>query len=139
MNALTWITKEAKRLRKEYPKRFDTWREYVSQASAIYASKHKGKSPVGHKHKHKKRRVGSVKKKSTRKKTISRVRKYHAAEGRALRSLGSVSYHVHHAKSQILEQIGKEEAKKYAAKTKRVKKKIGKKVSELKSKFRKLC
>lgn len=49
MKALEWITKEAKKLRKDYPKRFATWREYVAQASAIYASKHKGKSPVGKK------------------------------------------------------------------------------------------
>lgn len=57
MTALKWITTEAKKLRKQYPKRFATWREYVAQASAIYASKHKGKSPVG-----KKRKVGAVKK-----------------------------------------------------------------------------
>lgn len=57
MTALKWITTEAKKLRKQYPKRFSTWREYVAQASAIYASKHKGKSPVG-----KKRKVGAVKK-----------------------------------------------------------------------------
>lgn len=57
MTALNWITTEAKKLRKQYPKRFATWREYVAQASAIYAGKHKGKSPVG-----KKRKVGAVKK-----------------------------------------------------------------------------
>lgn len=51
MTALKWITNEAKKLKKAYPKRFATWREYVAQASAIYASKHKGKSPVGKKHK----------------------------------------------------------------------------------------
>ena len=45
--ALSWIIDEAKRLKKNYPKRFSTWKEYVAQASAIYASKHKGKSPVG--------------------------------------------------------------------------------------------
>lgn len=55
-NALRWIITEAKSLRRKHPKRFDTWREYVAQASAIYASKHKGKSPVG-----KKRKVGAVK------------------------------------------------------------------------------
>lgn len=49
MKALEWITKEAKKLRKDYPKRFATWKEYVAQASAIYASKHKGKSSVGKK------------------------------------------------------------------------------------------
>lgn len=49
--ALKWITTEAKKLRRKYPHRFDTWREYVAQASAIYASKHKGRSPVGKKKK----------------------------------------------------------------------------------------
>ena len=47
--ALSWIVSEAKDLKKKYPKRFSTWKEYVAQASAIYASKHKGKSPVGKK------------------------------------------------------------------------------------------
>lgn len=59
--ALDWIIKEAKSLKKKYPKRFDTWKEYISQASAIYASKHGGKSPVG-----KKRKVGSTKKKAVK-------------------------------------------------------------------------
>lgn len=49
MTALKWIVKEAKSIKKKFPKRFNTWREYVAQASAIYASKHKGKSPVGKK------------------------------------------------------------------------------------------
>lgn len=56
MNALKWITTEAKKLKKQYPKRFSTWKEYVAQASAIYASKHKGKSPVG-----KKKKIGYTK------------------------------------------------------------------------------
>src|SRR5574337_1168965 len=55
--ALAWIVKEAKRLRREYPNRYNhlqnPWRDgYIAQASAIYATKHGGKSPVGHK-KHK--------------------------------------------------------------------------------------
>jgi len=49
MTALQSIIKEAKNLRSKYPKRFAKWTEYVAQASAIYASKHKGKSPVGKK------------------------------------------------------------------------------------------
>ena len=49
MTALQWIVKEAKAIKKKYPKRFSKWTEYVAQASAIYASKHKGKSPVGKK------------------------------------------------------------------------------------------
>jgi len=51
MTALQQIIKEAKHLKKKYPKRFANWREYVAEASAIYATKHKGKSPVGKKHK----------------------------------------------------------------------------------------
>lgn len=49
MTALKWIVTEAKKLKKKFPKRFSTWKEYVAQASAIYAKKHKGKSPVGKK------------------------------------------------------------------------------------------
>lgn len=49
MTALQWIVKEAKSIKKQYPKRFAKWTDYVAQASAIYASKHKGKSPVGKK------------------------------------------------------------------------------------------
>lgn len=51
MTALKWITTEAKRLKKAYPKRFAKWTEYVAQASAIYAKKHGGQSPVGKKKK----------------------------------------------------------------------------------------
>jgi len=50
MTALQWIVKEAKAIKKKYPKRFAKWTDYVAQASAIYSSKHKGKSPVGKKH-----------------------------------------------------------------------------------------
>jgi len=54
--ALLWIVKEAKKLRRQFPHRFKQWKDYVAQASAIYASKHGGKSPVGKKHK----RVGNI-------------------------------------------------------------------------------
>jgi len=47
MTALQWIIKEAKILRKKSPKM--EWKKAVAQASAIYSSKHKGKSPVGKK------------------------------------------------------------------------------------------
>jgi len=49
MTALQNIIKEAKSLRAKYPTRYSKWTDYVKQASAIYASKHKGKSPVGKK------------------------------------------------------------------------------------------
>jgi hypothetical protein len=65
MTALQTIIKEAKSLRAKYPKRFSKWTDYVKQASAIYASKHKGKSPVG------KKKV--VKKKAAKKKIVKKA------------------------------------------------------------------
>lgn len=76
MTPLQWIIKEAKSLKKTYPKRFTKWTDYVKQASAIYASKHKGKSPVGKKKavskkvavkKIAKKKVGVIKKKAAKK------------------------------------------------------------------------
>lgn len=64
MTPLKWIVNEAKKLKKQYPHRFKKWTDYVAQASAIYASKHKGKSPVGKKHK-----VSGIKKKAVKKAT----------------------------------------------------------------------
>ena len=74
MTALQTIIKEAKSIKKAYPNRFAKWTDYVKQASAIYASKHKGKSPVGKKKAVKKtakkklvKKVGIVKKKVLKK------------------------------------------------------------------------
>jgi len=80
MTALQWIVKEAKAIKKKYPKRFSKWTEYVAQASAIYASKHKGKSPVGKKKaapkKAAKKKVGAApKKKAAPKKVVKKVAK----------------------------------------------------------------
>lgn len=71
MTALQWILKEAKKLKKEYPKRFTKWTDYVAQASAIYSSKHKGKSPVGKK-KAAKKKVSGVKDSKEIKKTLAK-------------------------------------------------------------------
>ena len=72
MTALQQIIKEAKILRKKNPK--IEWKKAVAQASAIYASKHKGKSPVGKKHK-KVARKKSAKKVGTVKHKIIKKRK----------------------------------------------------------------
>jgi hypothetical protein len=118
---------KAKKIRKAHPAM--KWNTAMSQAMKSLGGKGKKKS----------RKVGYVKKKSPRKKTVAKIKKFHAAEGRAIKSLGSVSYHVAHAKSQLLEQIGWLEAQKYSAKTKRAKRKLSKRLSALKAKFRKLC
>jgi len=65
MTALQSIIKEAKAIRKKSPSM--EWKKAVAQASAIYASKHKGKSPVG------KKRV--VKKKAAKKRAVGKVDK----------------------------------------------------------------
>jgi hypothetical protein len=82
MTALQSIIKEAKNLKKQYPKRFTKWTDYVKQASAIYASKHKGKSSVG-----KKKTTKKVIKKKSIKKRISKkptekviLKKVHSAK-----------------------------------------------------------
>jgi hypothetical protein len=67
MTPLKWIVNEAKKLKKQYPHRFKKWTDYVAQASAIYASKHKGKSPVGKKHK-----VSGITKKAAKKKVVKK-------------------------------------------------------------------
>lgn len=72
MTALQVIIKEAKAIRKKSPKM--EWKKAVAQASAIYASKHKGKSPVGKKKVAKK----AIKKTATKKavgKYVKTVRK----------------------------------------------------------------
>ena len=61
MTALQQIIKEAQAIRRKSPKM--EWKKAVAQASAIYASKHKGKSPVGKKKVAKK----AIKKKAIRK------------------------------------------------------------------------
>lgn len=88
MTALQNIIKEAKSLKKSFPKRFKKWTDYVKQASAIYASKHKGKSPVGKKKIVKKKLVKKkVAKKTIKKRVIKKpsekviLKKIHTAKG----------------------------------------------------------
>lgn len=101
MTALSWIVKEAKSLRRKFPHRYDhlanPWRDgYIAQASAIYAKKHKGRSPVGKKrHKpHKlRRRIGQMKGGGSRKavtpsNAVEYVRK---KAGLPRKGIGSVS------------------------------------------------
>ncbi len=65
MTALQWIIKEAKIIRKKSPKM--EWKKAVAQASAIYASKHKGKSPVG-------KKKAAPKKKAAKKRKVAGVK-----------------------------------------------------------------
>jgi hypothetical protein len=73
MTALQSIIKEAKAIRKKSPKM--EWKKAVAQASAIYASKHKGKSPVGKKRAVKKKIAKKVAKKRAIGKTDKKLQK----------------------------------------------------------------
>ena len=120
--------RKAKNIRKRHPSM--KWNTAMSQAMKSMSGKRK-----------KSRRVGAVKRKrpAARKKTVKKIKKLHAAEGRAIHSLGSVSSHIAHAKAQLKEQIGWAEAQKFAAPKKVTKRKIGKRIAAMKSKYRKLC
>ena len=154
MNALRWITTEAKRLRKRFPHRYKTWRQYVAQASAIYAAKHKGRSPVGHKKKvgrvKRRKKVGAVKGKAKRKRSrvspavveyvnrIKQVRQHHKEEGKALSSLGSVGAHLGHARKILESQIGSLETRKFKATKARTRTRISREIQRKKAQYRKL-
>jgi hypothetical protein len=119
MTALQSILKEAKALKKAYPKRYSKWTDYVKQASAIYASKHKGKSPVGKKKSvkkaankkavgkyiktvkkgkitdviYKRKKIGAVKKSAT---TMHKDTKSHNVNIRVMSGIGALSSHIIH-------------------------------------------
>ena len=144
MTALQWIVKEAKKLKKEYPKRFSTWREYVAQASAIYAKKHKGKSPVG-----KKRSISGTTKRKVVKKAAKKVAKK-AVKKETVRNYGShKDTQSHNVKINVTSGIGSIvkslthkygvlSAKKLIEKTKRGKKVLQKEMTDVSRKIKKL-
>jgi len=145
-NALTWIINEAKKLRREYPKRFKTWTEYVKQASAIYHSKGaRLKKPVTHKRKKNsgmpKRKKAAPKKRAA---IIRKIKTYHKKEGRAIRAfgtvraLGTVSHYKGKAKSVLEHEIGRLTVQQFKAKKKTIKRKIGKRIALKKQEYRKL-
>lgn len=138
-NALTWIVREAKRLKREYPHRFKKWNQYVAQASAIYSSKHAGKSPVGHKSK-KTRMPRKVKKKARRTSGIATRSRTHTDYNRNKVNItvGAVRKDKMRARSKIEHLLGIEEVKLFKARLKRHKKKIQKRITALKADYRRL-
>jgi len=80
-SGLQWILAEAKRLKKQYPNRFKTWKEYVAQATAIYHSK-KGDSVRREKSRTKKRASVETRKRRSSKKVVVSKKKILTAEKR---------------------------------------------------------
>jgi hypothetical protein len=158
-NALMWIVREAKKLKREYPRRFTAWKDYVAQASAIYASKNSGRSPVGHPHKKKsamakkkKRRAarpaGRKRARITRRRTrrvagsgISTSSRRHTDYNRNKVNItvGSINRDKKRAREKIEQLIGKKEVQKFKTRRKPAKRKIQKKITALKADYRRLC
>jgi hypothetical protein len=76
---------EAKKIRKQHPRKFKTWNEYVAYASKLVSKKSKAKRPAGHKHKTIKKAV--MPKKVVHKKAIKKVSRIGASEGAVLRQI----------------------------------------------------
>lgn len=123
-SALKKITTRAKAIRRIHG---GSWKAAIKKAGAEYRGG----------------RIGSVKRKKAapkkRRAAVRKIKKFHAAEGRAIKSLGSVSSHLSSAKKMLEHEIGKLEVQRYKAKKKSVKRKIGKRIAAKKSKYRKLC
>jgi len=117
MTALQWIIKEAKIIRKKSPKM--EWKKAVAQASAIYASKHKGKSPIG-------KKKAAPKKKAAKKRIgLSVVKKAAAKVKRFARNAQDAFYEGYYEGKPI--ELSKKRAE---LKKKRVKSAKRKKISE---------
>lgn len=96
-NALQWIIREAKHLRRKDRNRRE-WKEYIAQASGIYARKHKGRSPVGKpRKKTKPRHAPGTARRKTRKRVrgVSTRSKSHVDKNRITANIqvGSTSAH----------------------------------------------
>jgi len=129
MTALQKIIAEAKKIRKKYPKK--EWKDCVAQASAIYAKKHKGKSPVGKKSK----KVGAVKKKAAKKRAVSEYHKDTASHNVRINVLSGIKSE---GMKLFKDKYGKLSTQKMLEKTKRGKAKIAKQMREVAAKIRKI-
>jgi hypothetical protein len=124
------ITTRAKKIYKAHPSM--KWTSAIKEASRQL----KGKS-VGTKKKKTRRKVSGVKK-VKRATAVRKVKRLHAAEGKAMRSLGSIATTKRHLKNQIEEKLAWGMLQQHTAKTKRMKRKIGKKLLNYKRELRSL-
>jgi len=123
------ITAEAKRIRKASPRM--TWQAAIKKAGAKYRASAK-KSPA---------KKAAGKRKVATKKTATRKRKvagYDSAFAPNQMIAGVKKVSIAQMKTSVLTEIGKLEARKFAAKLKRDKTAIAKKIAEKKSLYRKL-
>jgi hypothetical protein len=128
MSTLTRIVTEAKRIRRLHPSKHSKWTDYIKDAS----KKIKKKKP-------KSRKVSGVRRTSTLRKKVARVKKIHRQEGAAIKKLGSVGSHLSHARSQLKEEIGWNQASLLTAKTAKSKRRLKKIISKKLKTYRMLC
>lgn len=142
-NGLQWIIREAKHLRRKDRNRRE-WRDYIKQASAIYARKHKGRSPVGKPRKKMKRhaRPGRVRRRrvvrglSTNSKSHvdkNRFKSVNVQIGKV--TAGSLTAEL---RRRIKQHIDRAVVSRYHASTKRDKRRFTKRITEAKRKLKKL-
>lgn len=129
MNAISWISKEAKRLRKANPRKHIKYTGYVKDASAQYRKKYGTKS--GGSKKKKSKRVGVVASKKTVIRTFSKPSRAHMPEV-------SLATMLSRAKSLLADAIGNLEARKFKATTKTEKRRLQKEIAKRKITYNKL-
>jgi hypothetical protein len=134
---LQWILQEASSLREKYPKRFQTWKEYVQQATAIYHSK-KGDS-MPRKKKAKKGTLPRKKKPAAKRKHKRRAQPKRAAIGKMPRAPhGTIAFHTHHVKALLENKVGDLVARQMKVTTKKAHVKLQKQIVKAKADYRRL-
>jgi hypothetical protein len=124
--ALKKITTKAKKIYK----RGGTWRQAIKKAGAEYRSGKLGKVV-----RMKTRRRATTKK---RKRIVKKIRRLHRAEGRAIRSLGTVAGIKSQLKKRLKEKLAKGMLSHYEARTKPQKKRISKRLTVIKRELKNL-
>ena len=125
MNAIQWISKEAKRMRRMHPGKHNKWSAYIADASKKYRSKSKGTAT----HKRKSSRVKSA---------VRQIKRAHSSEGRAIRKLGavgSIAKTKARLRGQLKEKIAWTSFNMFNAKSSKVKRNLAKKLHEYKAEY----
>jgi hypothetical protein len=131
-NALLKITTRARQIQRAHPKK--KWIECVKAAGREYRSGKKAAKPAPRKKATPRKAARKTAARPAAKRT-TRPASSHKAAGTATRSESSLKAELLH---RLTDALGKEEVRKFMAKTKREKNQIAKKISEVKAKIRRL-
>lgn len=128
-NAITWIARRAKALKRSRPNKHRKYSGYIQDASAEYRRKH---SP-------RKKKIHRVNRKVSRRKKIVTMKRKKVRVSTSV-SVGSltVAQHVSRAKDLIAQKIANLELRKFTSRTKTEKRKISRAIRDLKRSYSKL-